>query len=107
MLTGVIPASRRSCERSGSDVIDDLDAYEVNEAFAPVPLAVGCDTLHADPEKLNPYGGAIALGHALGSSGTRLLATLLNRLERTGGRYGLEAICEGQGMANAMVIERL
>lgn len=105
MLTGVIPASEKVLERSGL-TIDDLDAYEINEAFAPVPM-LWRDKLHADPEKLNPYGGAIALGHALGSSGTRLLATLLNRLERTGGRYGLEAICEGQGMANAMVIERL
>jgi len=78
----------------------------VNEAFAPVPL-LWRDSLHADPAKLNPYGGAIALGHALGSSGTRLLATLLTRLERTGGRYGLETLCEGQGMANAMIIERL
>lgn len=105
MLTGVIPASRKVLQRSGL-TIEELDAYEVNEAFAPVPL-LWRDTLRADPAKLNPYGGAIALGHALGSSGTRLLGTLLNRLERTGGRYGLETICEGQGMANAMIIERL
>ena len=105
MLTGVIPASAKVLQRSGLS-IDQLDSYEVNEAFAPVPL-LWRDTLRADPDKLNPYGGAIALGHALGSSGTRLLGTLLNRLERTGGRYGLETICEGQGMANAMVIERL
>jgi acetyl-CoA acyltransferase len=105
MLTGVIPASVKVLQRSGLTV-DQLDAYEVNEAFAPVPL-LWRDTLHADPDKLNPYGGAIALGHALGSSGTRLLGTLLNRLERTGGRYGLETLCEGQGMANAMIIERL
>lgn len=105
MLTGVVPATQRVLERGGL-TLDDIDAYEVNEAFAPVPL-YWRDTLHADPERLNPYGGAIALGHALGSSGTRLLATLLNRLERTGGRYGLETLCEGQGMANAMVIERL
>ena len=105
MLTGVIPASRKVLRRSGL-TIDQMDSYEVNEAFAPVPL-LWRDAMHADMEKLNPYGGAIALGHALGSSGTRLLATLLNRLERTGGRYGLETICEGQGMANAMIIERL
>lgn len=105
MLTGVVPASQRALARGGL-TIGDLDAYEVNEAFAPVPL-LWQDSLHADPAKLNPYGGAIALGHALGSSGTRLLATLLTRLERSGGRYGLETLCEGQGMANAMIIERL
>lgn len=105
MLTGVIPATEKVLQR-GRLTIDDLDAYEVNEAFAPVPL-LWRDRFHADPNKLNAYGGAIALGHPLGSSGTRLLGTLLNRLERTGGRYGLETICEGQGMANAMVIERL
>lgn len=105
MLTGVVPATQRVLERAGL-ALDDVDAYEVNEAFAPVPL-LWRDQLHADPERLNPYGGAIALGHALGSSGTRLLATLVNRLERTGGRYGLETLCEGQGMANAMIIERL
>lgn len=105
MLTGVVPATQRVLDRGGL-TIDDLDAYEVNEAFAPVPL-LWRDSLHADPAKLNPYGGAIALGHALGSSGTRLLATLLTRLEQEGGRYGLETLCEGQGMANAMIIERL
>lgn len=105
MLTGVVPATEKVLDRSGL-AIEDIDAYEVNEAFAPVPL-LWCDSLRADPEKLNAYGGAIALGHALGSSGTRILATLLNRLERTGGRFGLETICEGQGMANAMVIERI
>ncbi len=105
MLTGVVPASEKALRRSGL-TIDDLDAYEVNEAFAVVPL-LWRDALRADPDRLNPYGGAIALGHALGSSGTRLLATLVNRLERTGGRYGLETLCEGQGMANAMVVERL
>ncbi|TKV57106.1 thiolase family protein [Nakamurella flava] len=105
MLTGVVPATQRVLDRAGL-TLADVDAYEVNEAFAPVPL-YWRDQLHADPERLNPYGGAIALGHALGSSGTRLLATLLNRLERTGGRYGLETLCEGQGMANAIVIERL
>lgn len=105
MLTGPIPATRRVLERGGL-TIDDLDAYEVNEAFAPVPLAWAAE-LGADAAKLNPWGGAIALGHALGSSGTRLLGTLLAHLESTGGRYGLQTMCEGGGMANATVIERL
>jgi acetyl-CoA acyltransferase len=105
MLTGPIPATRRILERSGLS-IDDIDAYEVNEAFAPVPLA-WADELGADPDKLNPWGGAIALGHALGSSGTRLMGTLLSYLEATGGRYGLQTMCEGGGMANATIIERL
>ncbi len=105
MLTGPIPATRRVLERGGL-TIDDLDAYEVNEAFAPVPLAWAAE-LGADAAKLNPWGGAIALGHALGSSGTRLLGTLLAYLESTGGRYGLQTMCEGGGMANATIIERL
>jgi len=101
----VIPATRRILARSGLD-LDDLDAYEVNEAFACVPL-VWARELGADPARLNPDGGAIALGHALGSSGTRLLGTLLGTLERTGGRFGLQTMCEGGGMANATIIERL
>ena len=105
MLTGPIPATRRILERSGL-TIDDLDAYEVNEAFASVPLAWAAE-VGADAQKLNPWGGAIALGHALGSSGTRLLGTLLAYLEATGGRYGLQTMCEGGGMANATIIERL
>ncbi|GAA1685109.1 thiolase family protein [Microbacterium lacus] len=105
MLTGPIPATRRLLERSKL-TIDDLDAYEVNEAFASVPLAWAHD-LRADPERLNAWGGAIALGHALGSSGTRLLGTLLASLEESGGRYGLQTMCEGGGMANATLIERL
>ncbi|TFC86182.1 thiolase family protein [Cryobacterium sinapicolor] len=105
MLTGVVPATRRILERSGLS-IDDLDAYEVNEAFATVPLVWLRET-GADPALLNPRGGAIALGHALGSSGTRLLGTLLNHLELTGGRWGLQTMCEGGGMANATIIERL
>ncbi|MCM3656094.1 thiolase family protein [Agromyces mediolanus] len=104
MLTGVIPATARVLERAGLGH-DDIDAYEVNEAFASVPLAWLADT-GADPAKLNPRGGAIALGHALGSSGTRLLTTLVNQLEASGGRYGLQTMCEGGGMANAMIIER-
>lgn len=105
MLTGVIPATQKVLERAGLG-IGDLGAVEVNEAFAPVPLAWLRET-GADPALLNPFGGAIALGHALGSSGTRLLATLLSRLEETGQRYGLETLCEGQGMANAVVVERM
>jgi acetyl-CoA acyltransferase len=105
MLTGIIPATHRVLERSGLS-IDDIDAYEVNEAFAPVPLA-WLNDLAADPARLNPRGGAIALGHPLGASGGRLLATMLNYLEDTGGRYGLQTMCEGGGMANATIIERL
>jgi acetyl-CoA acyltransferase len=105
MLTGIIPATRRVLERSGL-TIDDIDAYEVNEAFAPVPLA-WLNDLAADPDRLNPRGGAIALGHPLGASGGRLLTTMLNHLEATGGRYGLQTMCEGGGMANATIIERL
>jgi acetyl-CoA acyltransferase len=105
MLTGPIPATRKILQRSGL-TIDDIDAYEVNEAFAPVPLAWALE-LDADPAKLNPRGGAIALGHPLGGSGGRLLATLVNHLEATGGRYGLQTMCEGGGMANATIIERL
>ena len=105
MLTGPIPATRRILERSGLSIAD-LDAFEVNEAFASVPLAWQHD-LDADPAKLNPWGGAIALGHAVGASGTRLLGTLVSHLEATGGRYGLQTMCEGGGMANATIIERL
>ncbi|WP_241245180.1 thiolase family protein [Microbacterium sp. KRD172] len=105
MLTGPIPATRRILERAGLTMAD-LDAYEVNEAFASVPLAWTAE-LGADAAKLNPRGGAIALGHALGSSGTRLLGTLVDHLEATGGRYGLQTMCEGGGMANATIIERL
>lgn len=105
MLTGVIPATHRILDRSGLG-IDDLDTYEINEAFACVPLAWQHE-FGADPHLLNPRGGAIALGHALGSSGTRLLTTMVNQLEQTGGRYGLQVMCEGAGMANATIIERL
>jgi acetyl-CoA acyltransferase len=105
MLTGVLPATRKVLDRSGLSIVD-IDAYEVNEAFAPVPLAWLHD-FDADPDKLNARGGAIALGHALGGSGTRLLCTLVNHLEATGGRYGLQTMCEGGGMANATIIERL
>ncbi|CAH2716178.1 Beta-ketoadipyl-CoA thiolase [Neobacillus rhizosphaerae] len=105
MLTGPIPASKKALEKSGLS-IDDIDVFEVNEAFAPVPLAWLKDT-GADPAKLNPNGGAIALGHPLGGSGARLMVTMMHELERTGGRYGLQTMCEGHGMANATIIERL
>jgi acetyl-CoA acyltransferase len=105
MLTAPIPATHKVLARSGLS-IDDIDAYEVNEAFAPVPLAWEHE-FGADPAKLNPWGGAISLGHALGSSGTRLLSTLVCHLEATGGRYGLQTMCEGAGMANATIIERI
>jgi acetyl-CoA acyltransferase len=105
MLTGPIPATRKALDRSGLS-IGDFDVFEVNEAFAPVPLA-WANEFDADPEKLNPRGGAIALGHPLGASGTRLMGTMVNYLEQTGGRYGLQAMCEGGGMANATIIERV
>lgn len=105
MLTGILPATRKLLDRSGVG-LDEIDAYEVNEAFAPVPL-LWRKEFAADPAKLNPRGGAIALGHALGSSGTRLLATLLNEVEARGGRYGLQTMCEGGGTANATLIEVL
>ncbi|MGW5518240.1 thiolase family protein [Nocardia africana] len=105
MLTGVVPATRKVLDKAGLS-LDDIDTYEVNEAFAPVPLVWQYE-FGADPERLNPRGGAIALGHPLGGSGTRLLTTMLNHLEQTGGRYGLQTMCEGGGMANATIIERL
>jgi acetyl-CoA acyltransferase len=105
MLTGVIPATHQALKRSGLTV-DDIDAFEVNEAFAPVPV-VWQREFGVDPAKLNPRGGAIALGHPLGASGTRLLTTLVNHLETTGGRYGLQTMCEGGGMANATIVEVL
>jgi len=105
MFTAPIPASQQALARAGLD-IDAIDAYEVNEAFAPVPL-VWAKEVGADPARLNPRGGAIALGHALGSTGTRLLGTLVTHLESTGGRYGLQTVCEAGGLANALVVERL
>jgi len=105
MLTAPIPATRRILGKSGLSV-EAIDHFEVNEAFAPVPLAWQKE-LGADPQKLNPRGGAIALGHPLGASGARLMTTMLNALEQTGGRYGLQTMCEAGGMANATIIERL
>lgn len=105
MLTGPIPATEKLLARTGL-TIDQIDHYEVNEAFAPVPLA-WAQHFDADPARLNPRGGAIALGHPLGGSGGRLLTTALHGLEATGGRYGLVTMCEAGGMANATLIERL
>ncbi|MFS0784455.1 thiolase family protein [Bacillus sp. 1P06AnD] len=105
MLTGPIPATEKALKKSGLS-LHDIDVFEVNEAFASVPLA-WLKAIGADPEKLNPCGGAIALGHPLGASGARLMVTMMNELERTGGRYGLQTMCEGNGMANATIIERI
>ncbi len=105
MLTAPIPATRKLLDRTGM-TIDDLDLYEVNEAFAPVPLAWAHD-LKADEDRLNVWGGAIALGHPLGSSGTRILGTLLEALEHTDGTLGLMTMCEAGGLANALMIERV
>jgi acetyl-CoA acyltransferase len=105
MLTAPIPATHKLLERSGMS-IDDMDLIEINEAFASVVLAWEKE-LHPNMDTVNVNGGAIALGHPLGCSGARLMTTLLNELERTGGRYGLQTMCEGGGMANATLIERL
>lgn len=105
MLTGVIPATRKLLKRAGL-AIDAIDAFEVNEAFASVVLAWQ-QALDAEPEKVNVYGGAIAIGHPVGASGGRLMANLLRVLEAKRGRYGLQTMCESGGMANATLIERL
>jgi acetyl-CoA C-acetyltransferase len=105
MLEAPIPATQRALQRAGLH-IDDIDLYEVNEAFASVPLAWQ-QVLGADPERLNVHGGAIALGHPLGASGTRLMATLVHALRRRGARYGLQTMCEGGGLANVTIVERL
>jgi acetyl-CoA acyltransferase len=105
MLTGPIPATSKVLERAGLG-IGDIDLFEVNEAFASVVLAWEKEH-HPDMDKVNVNGGAVALGHPLGCSGAKLMATLLHELERTGGRYGLQTMCEGGGMANATIIERL
>ncbi len=105
MLTAPIPATARVLERAGLS-LEDIDAFEVNEAFASVVGAWLAET-GADPARVNPRGGAIALGHPLGGSGARLMTTLLHHLAQTGGRWGLQTMCEGGGMANATVVERL
>jgi len=110
MLTGVIPATEKVLKRAGLTPAD-IDLFEVNEAFAPVVLAWAQDVSGADPApilaKTNVNGGAIAIGHPLGASGARIMTTLVNALEQRGGRYGLQTMCEGGGMANATIIERL
>lgn len=105
MLTAPIPATRKLLDRTGL-TIDEIDIYEVNEAFASVPVAWARE-FDADSDRLNPVGGAISLGHAIGASGVRLLATMVGELERTGGRYGLQTMCEHGGMANALLVERI
>lgn len=105
MLSAPIPATRRVLAKSGLK-LEDIEHYEINEAFAPVPLAWAKD-LGADPARLNPRGGAIALGHPLGASGIRLMTTMLHAMEDSGHRYGLQSMCEAGGMANATIIERL
>jgi len=105
MLEAPIPATERALKKAGLK-IDDIDLYEVNEAFASVPLA-WLKALGANPDRLNVNGGAIALGHPLGASGTKLMTTLINALGQRGKRYGLQTMCEGGGMANVTIIERL
>jgi acetyl-CoA C-acetyltransferase len=105
MLTAPIPAAQHALKKTGLS-IDDIDVVEINEAFAPVVLAWLAE-LNADPKRVNPNGGAIALGHPIGCTGARLMTSLLHELERTGGRYGLQTMCEGGGQANVTIIERL
>jgi acetyl-CoA acetyltransferase len=105
MLSGPIPATAKILQRTGIDLAE-IDLFEVNEAFASV-LGAWLDETGADLDKVNVNGGAIALGHPLGASGARLMVTLLHELERTGGRYGLQTMCEGGGTAQATIIERL
>ena len=105
MLTAPIPATELVLAKSKLS-LDDIDLIEINEAFASVVLAWARE-FHPDMDRVNPNGGAIAIGHPTGCSGARLMATLLNELERTGGRYGLQTMCEGGGQANATIIERL
>ncbi|MFV5993324.1 acetyl-CoA C-acetyltransferase [Streptomyces sp. NPDC056231] len=105
MLSAPVPATAYALKKAGM-TIDDIDLVEINEAFAPVVLAWLKET-GADPDRVNVNGGAIALGHPLGATGTRLMTTLLHELERTGGRYGLQTMCEGGGQANVTIIERL
>ncbi|WP_018177950.1 acetyl-CoA C-acetyltransferase [Jongsikchunia kroppenstedtii] len=105
MLSAPVPATKYALEKTGMS-IDDIDVVEINEAFAPVVLAWLKET-GADPARVNPNGGGIALGHPLGATGAKLFATLLNELERVGGKYGLQTMCEGGGTANVTIIERL
>ena len=109
MLTAPIPATRKVLDRAGL-TLEDIDVVEINEAFASVVLAWQKELGIAEDwfqEHVNPNGGAIAVGHPLGATGAKLLTTMLHELERTGGRYGLQTMCEGGGLANATIIERL
>jgi len=105
MLEAPLPATRRALAKAGMK-IDDIDLFEVNEAFASIPMAWIKDS-GADPARVNVHGGAIALGHPLGASGAKLMATLVHALHRHGKRYGLQTMCEGGGMANVTIVERL
>jgi acetyl-CoA C-acetyltransferase len=105
MLTAPIPATQRALKKAGM-ALGDIDLVEINEAFASVVLAWLKET-GADPARVNVNGGAIALGHPLGATGARLMTSLLAELERTGGRYGLQTMCEGGGQANVTIVERL
>jgi acetyl-CoA C-acetyltransferase len=105
VLNAPIPATRRALARAGMRM-QDIDVIEINEAFAPVPIAWTRE-LDADPARVNPNGGAIALGHPLGATGARLMVSMLHELERTGGRYGLQTMCEAGGQANVTIIERV
>jgi len=105
MLEAPIPATQRALRKAGLK-IEDIDLYEVNEAFAPIPLA-WLQALEADPQRLNVNGGAIALGHPLGATGTKLMTTLVHALRQRNKRYGLQTMCEGGGLANVTIIERL
>jgi len=105
MLTAPIPAARRALQRTGMKW-GDIDIVECNEAFASVPMAFMAE-LNVPHEKLNPNGGGISLGHPIGATGARIMTTMLHELERTGGRYGLQTMCEGGGTANVTIIERL
>jgi acetyl-CoA C-acetyltransferase len=105
MLEAPIPATQRALKKAGLS-IDDIDLYEVNEAFAPVPLA-WLQVTGAKASRLNVNGGAISLGHPLGASGTKLMTTLVHALHQRGGRYGLQTMCEGGGLANVTIVERL
>jgi acetyl-CoA C-acetyltransferase len=105
MLEAPLPATERALKKAGMS-IDDIDLFEVNEAFASVPVA-WLQTTHADPSKLNVNGGAIALGHPLGASGAKLMTTLLHALKARNKKWGLQTMCEGGGLANVTIVERL
>ena len=105
MLEAPLPATERALKRAGMS-IDDIDLFEVNEAFASVPVAY-IQKLQVDPERINVNGGAIALGHPLGASGTKLMTTLIHALKARNKKWGLQTMCEGGGLANVTIVERL